>query len=403
MKYHVLVAAPGIKLAWDAIPGLAEALGSNGVTSNYRYDLAPYTYQLVRELRRGRALFTQPPMPIKCAGAPQKAMYLSCDIWSDARVLQNIDVEFHNAGAVLFGVPAYVPALKNYIERYGIDLRLESKLVAVDGQRKIATLESKTADGSVERIERSFDLLHAVPPQVAPEFVASSPLAGPGGFIEVDQATLQHVRYREHLRPGRRGTEPATRRRRPPPASKRPWSPSTRWLSWRANNQPQITMATAPALSPSNAARSCSRIWLWRQAASKLPNLADRRHAPEPHRVVPQRKTAAADLLAGNAQGARMDGSSASHRGAGVTFEPLQYFLGAASGSLVGFTLALVGGGGSILAVPLMVYLVGLANPHVAIGTSAFAVAVNAATGLIGHARAHTVKWRCGGMYAPQA
>ena len=195
VKYQVLVAAPGIKLAWDAIPGLAEALGSNGVTSNYRYDLAPYTYRLVRELRRGRALFTQPPMPIKCAGAPQKAMYLSCDIWSDARVLQNIDVEFHNAGAVLFGVPAYVPALENYIKRYGIDLRLESKLVAVDGQRKIAILERKTTDGSVERIERSFDLLHAVPPQVAPEFVARSALAGPSGFIEADPATLQHVRY----------------------------------------------------------------------------------------------------------------------------------------------------------------------------------------------------------------
>ncbi|RUP08631.1 bifunctional protein tyrosine phosphatase family protein/NAD(P)/FAD-dependent oxidoreductase [Hyphomicrobium sp.] len=195
VKYHVLVAAPGIKLAWDAIPGLAEALGSNGVTSNYRYDLAPYTYRLVREFRRGRALFTQPPMPIKCAGAPQKAMYLSCDIWSDARVLQNIDVEFHNAGAVLFGVPAYVPALESYIKRYGIDLRLESKLVAVDGQKKIATLERKTTNGSVERIEQSFDLLHAVPPQVAPEFVARSVLAGPSGFIEVDPATLQHVRY----------------------------------------------------------------------------------------------------------------------------------------------------------------------------------------------------------------
>ncbi|MBS0239308.1 MAG: sulfite exporter TauE/SafE family protein [Proteobacteria bacterium] len=83
-----------------------------------------------------------------------------------------------------------------------------------------------------------------------------------------------------------------------------------------------------------------------------------------------------------------------------MTLEPLQYCLGAVSGSLVGFTLALVGGGGSILAVPLMVYFVGLANPHVAIGTSAFAVAINAMTGLIGHARAQTVKWRCGGMYA---
>jgi hypothetical protein len=70
------------------------------------------------------------------------------------------------------------------------------------------------------------------------------------------------------------------------------------------------------------------------------------------------------------------------------------------SGVLVGFTLGLVGGGGSILAVPLMVYLVGVPSAHMAIGTSAFAVAANAATGLIGHARAGTVKWRCGGMYA---
>ena len=80
--------------------------------------------------------------------------------------------------------------------------------------------------------------------------------------------------------------------------------------------------------------------------------------------------------------------------------EPLQYGLGAGAGVLVGFTLGLVGGGGSILAVPLMVYLVGVRNPHVAIGTSAFAVAINAAAGLLQHARAGTVKWRCGGMYA---
>ncbi len=80
--------------------------------------------------------------------------------------------------------------------------------------------------------------------------------------------------------------------------------------------------------------------------------------------------------------------------------EPFQYVLGVLSGALVGLSLGLVGGGGSILAVPLMVYLVGVPQPHVAIGTSALAVAANAATSLISHARAHTVKWRCGGMYA---
>ena len=83
-----------------------------------------------------------------------------------------------------------------------------------------------------------------------------------------------------------------------------------------------------------------------------------------------------------------------------VHFDLLHMALGAFSGVLIGFTLGLVGGGGSILAVPLMVYLVGVPSPHVAIGTSAFAVAVNAATGLVQHARAGTVKWRCGGLYA---
>jgi uncharacterized membrane protein YfcA len=83
-----------------------------------------------------------------------------------------------------------------------------------------------------------------------------------------------------------------------------------------------------------------------------------------------------------------------------VTLDALQYLLGGVSGGIVGFTLGLVGGGGSILAVPLMVYLVGVASPHVAIGTSALAVAANAASGLAQHARAGTVKWRCGFLYA---
>lgn len=80
--------------------------------------------------------------------------------------------------------------------------------------------------------------------------------------------------------------------------------------------------------------------------------------------------------------------------------DTIQYLLGTGSGALVGFVLALVGGGGSILAVPLIVYLVGVTNPHVAIGTSALAVAVNAATGLASHARAGTVKWRCASVFA---
>ena len=74
--------------------------------------------------------------------------------------------------------------------------------------------------------------------------------------------------------------------------------------------------------------------------------------------------------------------------------------LGLASGSLVGFSLGLIGGGGSILAVPLMVYVVGVPEPHVAIGTSAIAVAANAAVNLSNHARGGTVRWSCALTFA---
>ena len=77
-----------------------------------------------------------------------------------------------------------------------------------------------------------------------------------------------------------------------------------------------------------------------------------------------------------------------------------EVLLGALAGSAVGLTLGLVGGGGSILAVPLMVYLVGVDDPHVAIGTSALAVAANALMGLGNHARRRNVKWRCAAAFA---
>lgn len=83
-----------------------------------------------------------------------------------------------------------------------------------------------------------------------------------------------------------------------------------------------------------------------------------------------------------------------------MTLETVQYLLAALSGGLVAFSLGLVGGGGSILAVPLMIYLVGLGNPHIAIGTSALSVAASAAAALVSHARAKTVKWRCGLVFA---
>jgi sulfide:quinone oxidoreductase len=192
VRYEQLVVCPGLKLDWHAIDGLADTLGRNGVTSNYLYHLAPYTWELVRKLRSGRAIFTQPPMPIKCAGAPQKAMYLSADHWKRCGMLDQIEIEFCSAGAVLFGVPDYVPALMEYVDAYGVGLHFGHTLTSVDGPARTATFSRTTAAGGKESVTRPFDLLHVAPPQVAPDFVRVSPLADAAGWIDVDPATLRH-------------------------------------------------------------------------------------------------------------------------------------------------------------------------------------------------------------------
>ncbi len=193
--YQNLIVAPGLKLNWQGVPGLEDTLGKHGVTSNYRVDLAPYTWELVRTMKSGKAIFTQPPMPIKCAGAPQKAMYLSCSEWEHQGVLKNIEVDFHNAGAVLFGVADFVPPLMEYVKRYNANLHFNSKLVAIDGPAKRAWFEEKNTHGDVVQIEKRFDFIHVVPPQTAPDFVKESPLANAEGWVDVNQLTLQHNRY----------------------------------------------------------------------------------------------------------------------------------------------------------------------------------------------------------------
>jgi sulfide:quinone oxidoreductase len=195
VKYDRLVVCPGLKLDWHKIEGLVETLGRNGVTSNYRYDLAPYTWELVRGMTHGRAIFTQPPMPIKCAGAPQKAMYLSGDAWYRRGVLKDIDIQFNNAGGVLFGVKDYVPALMKYVEKYDATLNFFHNLVAVDGPAKRAWFDVSRPDTEVERVEIDFDMMHVCPPQTAPDFIRVSPLADEAGWVDVDQATLRHKTY----------------------------------------------------------------------------------------------------------------------------------------------------------------------------------------------------------------
>jgi sulfide:quinone oxidoreductase len=190
--YEQLVVAPGIQLDWAKIDGLEAALGRDGVCSNYRYDLVDSTWRALKEFPGGAAVFTFPSTPVKCAGAPQKIMYLADDHLRRRGVRERSSVVWASASPTIFGVAHYAAPLRKVVERKGIDTRFRHDLVAVRPASREAVF--RHMDDGTERVIR-YDLLHVTPPQSAPDFVKQSPLASAAGWVDVDKHTLQHARY----------------------------------------------------------------------------------------------------------------------------------------------------------------------------------------------------------------
>ncbi len=206
--YDVLVVAPGIQLDWDATEGLPQTLGRDGVSSNYRSDLAPHTWNNIRGIRSGTAIFAMPTGPVKCAGAGQKIAYLAADHWRREGVLGNIDIHLVVPGPRIFGIPAIADSLEKVIAGYGITLHTESEIRTVDsGSRKVVV----TGIGpSGSDMMLPYDMLHVVPRQSAPDWIKSSPLStgDAAGFVEIDKHTMQHVRYPNVFSLGDAGSSP---------------------------------------------------------------------------------------------------------------------------------------------------------------------------------------------------
>ncbi|MFD1661572.1 FAD/NAD(P)-binding oxidoreductase [Streptomyces caeni] len=195
LTYEYLVMAPGLQLDWSGVPGLAEAVGHDRVSSNYASEYAPRTWELIKNLRSGTAIFTHPAGPLKCGGAPQKIAYLAADYWRKQKVLDRIRVILVIPDPAMFKVPEWTRTLEKVAARYGIEVRLQSEMTAVDGDRREVTITDH-ASGVKETI--SYGLLHAVPPQSAPDWVKASPLADPAspfGFVAADKYTLQHPQH----------------------------------------------------------------------------------------------------------------------------------------------------------------------------------------------------------------
>jgi sulfide:quinone oxidoreductase len=196
--YDYMIVAPGIQLNWNQVQGLKETLGKNGVTSNYSFEYANYTYECLKSLKAGQtALFTSPGTPVKCGGAPQKIMYLAADyLRKHGLGNQQVKVEFVTAGGVIFGIKKYADELMKKVNEYQINLNFKHDLIAIDGPGKTATFKVIDAQGVSTTVEKHFDMIHVTPPQSAPDFIKNSKLVNEAGWVDVDKHTLQHTTFR---------------------------------------------------------------------------------------------------------------------------------------------------------------------------------------------------------------
>ncbi|MEZ5282210.1 MAG: FAD/NAD(P)-binding oxidoreductase [Acidimicrobiales bacterium] len=206
--YEVLVVCPGIQLDWGKIPGVEDTLGSDGVSSNYLPHLAPKTWEFIQNTKSGTAVFTMPSGPIKCAGAPQKIAYLAADHWRKEGVLDNIDVHLVLPTPGMFGVPVFSKELAKVAEGYGIQVHFEAELASVDPSSRKA--EFKSMKEGEAGFSLPYDMMHVVPHQSAPDWIKASPLSNdtPAGYVDIDQYSMQHVKYPNVFALGDAGSSP---------------------------------------------------------------------------------------------------------------------------------------------------------------------------------------------------
>ena len=214
ITYDYLVLAPGVIYDLSLVEGLEEAMKKDNVCSNY---MDPdKTWRVVQAFKGGNALYTQPTTPIKCGGAPQKAMYLGEDYFSkDKNLRANTNVIYAFPGTVIFGVEEFKKRLLKIVDSRDLILKHRHRLFKVDGDKQIAYFtypEDFDYDGLTRNdpenktntelqdgvISIHYDMMHLAPPMVPPAFISESKIAlkeGMTGYANVDKHTMQSPDY----------------------------------------------------------------------------------------------------------------------------------------------------------------------------------------------------------------
>lgn len=191
VSYRDVVLTPGSEPDWDALPGSAAAMLSPSASTNYVVDLAPKTWELIKALRSGRAVFSLPDGPAPCPGAGQKILYMACDYWRSAGVLDDIEVTLVTPDADISENSYIATRLHTWAEKYGITVLTASRVESVDPLAQTLRVTGPGDDTTLP-----YDFWHLTPVHQAQPWIDAAGLssADAAGYVDVDELTLRHRR-----------------------------------------------------------------------------------------------------------------------------------------------------------------------------------------------------------------
>lgn len=196
INYKYLVVALGIQLNYDKIPGLLDALHlpNSGVGSNYSANYVNKTYESLQMFKEGNAIFTYPNTPVKCAGAPQKIMYITEEYLRTHGKRDKANIIYNTSLGVLFGIKKYADSLWQVVNSRDIQINTRRNLVEVHPEKRQAVFEDLDNPGSLTVTD--YEMMHVTPPMSAPDVLRNTPaLVDASGYLSVNKDTLQHTRY----------------------------------------------------------------------------------------------------------------------------------------------------------------------------------------------------------------
>lgn len=193
VKYEYLVVALGLQLNYHLIKGLPEGFDIDPqLCSNYWQKTVTHTRPALEAFKEGNAIFTFPNTPIKCAGAPQKIMYLAEEYFRKSGKREGANVIYNTSLGVIFGVKKYAEALTKIAQSRNIKINPKTNLVEVKADKKEAVFENLDTK---ERTTLPYSFMHVTPPMSTPDALKNSALVNEAGYVTVNKYTLQHTKF----------------------------------------------------------------------------------------------------------------------------------------------------------------------------------------------------------------